>query len=191
MTRRVALVLLSVLSITGCGSMKSEDFAGQKPHFVVEDYFSGQTRAWGIFEDRFGDVRAQFTVEIDGKWDGKELVLDEDFLYADGRTDRRVWTIAKIDDNTYQGRAADVIGVATGRAFGNALNWRYDIDLKVGGDKTYRVHFNDWMFLQPDGVLLNRARVTKWGIEVGEVTLVFAKNNHPIPQRPPRYSPQP
>jgi hypothetical protein len=37
------------------------------------------------------------------------------------------------------------------------------------------VHFNDWMFLQPSGVLLNRARVSKFGITIGEVTLAFMK----------------
>jgi hypothetical protein len=48
------------------------------------------------------------------------------------------------------------------------------MDLKVG-DGTMRVHFNDWMFLQPSGVLLNRARVTKLGFKLGEVTLAFMK----------------
>jgi hypothetical protein len=37
------------------------------------------------------------------------------------------------------------------------------------------VKFDDWMFLQPDGILMNRARVTKWGIAIGEVTLMFQR----------------
>jgi hypothetical protein len=163
-----------VLVVAGCSSMKPEDFAGTEPRLILEEYFAGDTRAYGIFEDRFGDLRAQFVVDINGTWDGRELVLDEDFLYADGRRDRRIWRITRIDEHTYQGTAADVIGVATGRTFGNALNWQYDMDLKVG-ERTIRVHFDDWMFLQPDGVLLNRARVRKWGVEIGEVTLVFKK----------------
>jgi hypothetical protein len=31
------------------------------------------------------------------------------------------------------------------------------------------------MFLQPDGVLINRARVSKWGITIGEATIFFVK----------------
>jgi hypothetical protein len=31
------------------------------------------------------------------------------------------------------------------------------------------------MFLQPDGILMNRAEVSKWGIMIGEVTLVFQR----------------
>ena len=49
------------------------------------------------------------------------------------------------------------------------------MDLKVG-DSTLRVHFDDWMFLQPDNVLINRARVSKWGVELGRVTLFFSKS---------------
>ena len=86
-----------------------------------------------------------------------------------------MWTIRKIDAHRYEGQAADVIGVAVGEAYGNALNWQYDMDLKVG-EGTLRVHFNDWMFLQESGVLVNRARVSKFGIEIGEVTLFFQKS---------------
>ena len=161
-----SLILSAVILVSGCSEMKPEDFQDTKPTLVIEKYFSGKTQASGIFEDRFGKVRRQFTVDIDGTWDGRELVLDETFEYSDNETDRRVWTIRKTGDSTYEGRADDVIGVAQGDASGNSLNWRYDMDLKVG-DGTLRVHFNDWMFLQPTGVLVNRARVSKLGIEIG------------------------
>jgi len=141
---------------------------------VLEAYFAGETRAYGIFEDRFGDLRRQFVVDISGRQEGETLVLDERFRYADGATDRRTWRIVRTGEHTYEGRADDVVGIASGVAYGNALNWQYDLDLKVGG-RTMQVHFNDWMFLQPDGMLINRARVSKFGIGIGEVTLVFRR----------------
>jgi hypothetical protein len=61
-----------------------------------------------------------------------------------------------------------------GRAAGNAFNFRYDINLKMGSGQM-KVHFDDWMYLQPDGVLINRAYVTKWGFDVGSVTLTFRR----------------
>lgn len=125
----------AVFLITGCNSMEPRDFAGSKPRLVVEDCFAGRTWAWGLFEDRFGDVRPQFVVEIEGRWDGSNLVLDEHFTYADGEQDRRIWRIIKNDEHTYEGRADDVVGTASGVAYGNALNWQYEMDLKVG-DKT-------------------------------------------------------
>jgi len=154
--------------------MKPEDFANQEPRFILEDYFQGKTRAWGMFEDRFGNVRRTFVVDIDGTWDGETLTLNEDFVYNDGETETRIWRIQKIDENTYRGTAGDIIGEAKGRSFGNALNWKYDMNLSVSGSD-WRVHFNDWMFLQPDGVMLNRATASKWGFELGTVTLAFSK----------------
>ena len=80
--------------------MNIDDYTSTGPAFVLEEYFVGDVRASGIFEDRFGVVRRQFTVEINGTWDGRNLVLDEHFQYSDGEQDRRVWTIKKIDDNS-------------------------------------------------------------------------------------------
>ena len=175
MTIRQVLIVLMLISLSGCMPMKAIDFKDQEPRFVLETFFEGETRAWGIFEDRFGNLRRQFTVDITGTWDGKHLQLDERFLYSDGERETRVWEIEKIGEHEYRGRADDVVGWAVGETYGNALNWRYDMDLKVG-DGTLRVHFNDWMFLQPSRVLLNRARITKLGIEIGTVTLAFMKD---------------
>ena len=169
------LALLAVLiGISGCSSMKPEDFAGRQPKLLIEEYFAGRTKAWGIFQDRFGQLRRQFEVEIEGTWDEGTLTLVEDFLYDDGETEQRVWRITKRGDHGYEGQADGVIGVAEGLAYGNALNWRYRFALKVGDD-TWNVTFDDWLFLQSDGVLINRAEVTKFGIKLGEVTLVFRK----------------
>lgn len=174
MVAKISTLIFALIVLSGCTSMKPSDFSKAEPLLRIEDYFVGQTRAWGIFEDRFGNLRRQFVVDIQGSWDGKSLVLDERFRYSDGETDRRVWTIKKIDEHRYEGRADDVIGTAIGESYGNALNWRYDMDLKIG-EGTLRVHFNDWMFLQSSGVMVNRARVSKFGIAIGEVTLFFQK----------------
>lgn len=152
--------------------MKVEDFAGTGPELRIERYFAGRTRAWGLFEDRFGTLRRSFTVVIDGHWDGRELTLDERFDYADGETDRRVWRIARTGEGRYEGQADDVIGKAVGRSAGNALNWTYEMALKVGGGR-WRVRFDDWMWLQPGDALINRANVYRWGLWIGTVSLFF------------------
>lgn len=173
--KRLAGVFLVFLTLTGCSTMKPSDFAGNEPKLVLEEYFQGQTRAWGIFEDRFGNLRRQFTVDIDGQWDGETLVLDERFVYDDGEREQRIWTLRKTGANTYEGTAADVVGTAYGEVSGNAFNFRYDLNLKVG-DGTWKVSFNDWMYLQPDGILLNIATVSKFGFEIGVVTIAFSKD---------------
>jgi hypothetical protein len=154
--------------------MSVEQYRDPTPRFALEDYFLGQTRAWGIYQNRRGEVERQFTVDILGKMVGGNLVLEEDFIYADGTLNRRVWTITKIDEHHYEGRAADVIGHATGKIYGNALNWAYTLDLPYKGG-TVKVKFDDWMFLQQDGMLINRAKMTKFGFFLGDVTLVFRR----------------
>ena len=154
--------------------MKPEDYAGREPRLLIEDYFAGKTKAWGLFQDRFGQVRRQFTVDIEGTWDGSRLTLVEDFTYDDGETEQRIWRIDKTGDHSYRGEADDVIGTASGKAFGNAMNWRYKLSLKVGEDR-WTVQFDDWLFLLGDDVIVNRAEVSKFGIEIGQVTLVFRK----------------
>lgn len=168
------LMLMSFFVLTGCSAMNIDDFSNREPRLVLEDYFQGKTYAWGMFEDRFGEVRRQFKVEIDGRWDpaSRTLTLDEYFLYDDGERDKRTWVITKHDDNRYTGTFAEVVGEAEGQVRGNALNWVYTMDLKVG-DGSWRVKFDDWMFLQPDGVMINKATVKKWGFELGQVTLFF------------------
>lgn len=171
---KLTALVVGLLTLVGCSGMDAKQFENGEPRFVLEDYFQGTTNATGIFVDRFGNLRRQFIVKIEGTWDGKELILDEDFSYSDGEKQRRIWRITKLDDNTYEGRADDVVGVATGKTFGNALNWEYDLNLEVG-ESTYKVHFNDWMFLQADGVLLNKAAVSKWGINIGTVFISFSR----------------
>jgi len=155
--------------------MKPQDFAARTPRLDLFAYFIGETSAWGLFEDRFGKVRRQFKVAIQGRLEGDALVLQEDFVYDDGEKSRRVWTIRRDGPSGYVGTAADVVGEARGRAAGNALNWQYVMDLAVGR-RTLRVAFDDWMFLQDDAVLINRAKIKKLGLELGSVTLFFVKS---------------
>lgn len=149
---------------------------GRGPRLVLEDFFQGESRAWGLFQDRFGAIRRQFGVAIRGHWNASEatLTLEEDFLYDDGETEQRRWVLHKTGPDSYEGSAADVAGKASGRISGNAFHWTYDFNLRVGKGRM-RVHFDDWMVLQPDGALLNVARVSKLGIVVGTASIFFLR----------------
>ena len=175
MKTATVLCVFGLLLITGCSPMKPDDFAKSQQRFVLEEYFAGKTRAWGLYEDRFGTGKRQFVVDIVGVWDGTQLTLDEDFTFDDGERSTRQWRIRKMPDGSYEGRADDVIGVAIGKVGGNALHWRYVLDLKISESSTLAVSFDDWMFLQPGGVMINRARMSKLGIELGQVTISFVK----------------
>lgn len=167
--------LIAVVMLSGCSSMKIEDYAKNKPQFDLFDYFTGKTKGWGMVQDRNGNLKRQFVVDIVGtvQIDGR-LVLDESFVWSDGEKSKRVWTITRVDKHTFTGKADDVDGEASGKAYGNALNWRYVLNLPVD-NRTWKINFDDWMFLQPDGVLLNKAKMSKFGLKVGEVIISFKK----------------
>ena len=101
-------------------------------------------------------------------------VLDEDFTYSDGSKQRRVWTLKRTADGRYSGTADDVLGVAAGEEKGNAFRWGYTLKLPVDG-KIVEVQFDDWMYLMTGQVMLNKARMSKFGFKLGEVTLSFVK----------------
>jgi len=105
---------------------------------------------------------------------GNRLTLTEKFEYDDGERDTRVWEIDILGNGQYRGTAGDVPVPAVGQVSGNAFNWKYKVDLKVG-DSVWNVGFDDWMFLMEDDVLINRAYVTRYGIEIGQVTIAFNK----------------
>ena len=74
----------------------------------------------------------------------------------------------------YQGRAEDIDGVATGQIAGNVLSWSYDIVLSMSGQQL-QVRFDDFIYQLDQDIAINRAFVSKWGVEIGSVTLVFLR----------------
>jgi hypothetical protein len=170
------LLLAAALSLglSACASTGVEQYRNEQPALKLEQYFSGQLDAWGVFQGRSGEVKKRFHVLIDARWEGNTGVLDEHFTWSDGTKSRRVWTLVRQPDGSYRGTADDVVGEAIGELAGNALRWRYVLDLPVDG-KVYKVDFDDWMFLMNDKVMLNRSYMSKWGFNLGEVTLTFVK----------------
>lgn len=165
-----ALALLAACS-TAVGP---EHYAAELPALDVQRYFNGTLDAHGIFQDRSGKVVKRFTVVMRCHWAGDVGTLDEDFSYADGGKQKRVWTLRKTAPGRFTGTAADVVGEAEGVVAGNALRWKYVLALPVDG-KVYHVDFEDWMFLVDERVMLNRAAMSKFGFSLGAVTLSFDK----------------
>ncbi|OEC36861.1 Protein of unknown function [Pseudomonas cuatrocienegasensis] len=171
---RYLTIFCLALWLVGCSSPQVRDYAAEQPRLELSDYFNGELEAWGMFQNRSGEVVKRFHVAMTGTWEGDTGVLDERFTYSDGTTERRVWTLRRQADGSWRGTAGDVVGEAVGEVAGNALNWRYTLRLPVDG-RTYEVQFDDWMYLMDGRVMLNRARMSKWGFYLGEVTLSFSK----------------
>jgi len=173
--KSIILIIISIL-ITSCGkNMKPEDFKDQKPRLIIEEYLSGNVKAWGILQNRSGKVTRQFSADLNGSWDGKQLILDEKFNWSDGEIQTRQWIINKIDDHNYEGTAGDVVGTAKGYSYGPAFKFEYVLLVPVKG-KEMKITFDDWIFKQDNRVAINRATMTKFGIKVAELTVMFVKD---------------
>ena len=93
-------LIISLFLITSCSNnsaMKPEDFKNKEPRLIIEEYLSGNVKAWGVLQNRSGKVTRQFSADLNGTWDGKQLILKEKFNWDDGEIQEREWTINKID----------------------------------------------------------------------------------------------
>jgi hypothetical protein len=165
-------------TLAGCSAPEPALYAREQPRLDVQRYFNGTLDAHGMFQDRSGAVIKRFVVVMRCTWNGDTGVLDEDFVYADGTRQKRVWTLKKTGEGRFSATAADVVGTAQGVVSGNALNWRYVLALPVDG-KIMNVDMDDWMFLIDDKVMLNRTAMSKFGFNVGNVTLSFTRRAAP------------
>lgn len=170
--RRLIMLAAVPFLLVGCSANLS-DYREETPRLVLSEYFVGQLEAKGIVQDFTGKVVRRFSADIVGRWDQGKGVLDEQFVYADGSEQSRCWRLTETG-KSYTGTAGDVVGTATGRVEGNALNWQYRLRVPVSGEE-WVLALDDWMYLIDDKTIINRTQMSKWGIPVGEVTLYIRK----------------
>ena len=125
---QVTLVIFSLVFpfITGCSNSNMENVVSKNLSFDLLEYFDGETTAWGLIVDRFGNLQRTFKVRLNGNIDNKQLLLKEYFTYNDGETEYREWIITKTETGTYEGKSKDTIGVAEGKQDRNTMRMVYD-----------------------------------------------------------------
>ena len=174
---RKLAALAFALMLTACNAVPTfEQPSLGGPKLDLEDYFEGRLTAYGQFQDITGKVRDRFTVDLEGRFDGEVLTLVEDFVYDDGREEQRIWRLTKTGDDTWDGRADGVFGVAKGIEDQDRFNFKYTIDLPNKDGGTTTVEFDDWLWRFDEKRVLNKAYVSRYGIRVGVVTIWFEKD---------------
>ena len=162
------------LLLTGCSGVDASTYRNEKPALDITRFFNGHIDAWGMFQDRSGEVKRRFTVQLDGAWTGDDGTLHEHFVYSDGEIQDRSWKMHRVDAHHIIGETPEIVGHAEGEIEGNAVRWRYVLDLPVGGSH-YHMDFDDWMYLMDDRTMLNHAVMSKFGVRLGDVFLTFRK----------------
>ena len=173
---QVTLVIFSLVIpfITGCSNSSMENVVSKNLSFDLLEYFDGETKAWGLIVDRFGNLQRTFKERLNGNIDNKQLLLKEYFTYNDGETEYREWIITKTETGTYEGKSKDTIGVAKGKQNGNTMRMVYDTTISIG-ETDIRVSFDDRFIKADKKVVINRAEILKWGIKIADVTIFFSK----------------
>ncbi len=171
MQARLTIVLVSLL-LGACSTVGIYDYEGSSPELDLRTFFDGDLKAYGIVQDYSGKVTRRFRADITASWEGDEGILDEVFWFDDGERSTRLWRLKDLGDGRYSGTAGDVVGEAFGKVRGSAFRWQYDLLLPIDGDEV-KVRLDDWLYLVTDNRLLNRTSIRKFGLEVGEVTLVI------------------
>jgi hypothetical protein len=170
-------IFISILSLflLACSGMDVSQYKNQNPKLDLQAYLNGKIKGYGIVQDRHQNVTRRFDFSGVAHWNGSSGVFNEKIVYTDGKVEKRVWQFTKINDGYYEATTPDVIGKAIIKVAGNAMNWRYTMNVKVDDDTTYKIDFDDWMFLMSDGRLINRNYFHKYGADVGELTLFMEK----------------
>ena len=171
---RFTFLAFLLIGLAGCSGPSSDPDAGRARRFDLEQFFTGRMKAWGLVEPRFSGPVRQFTVDMEGRREGDVLILDEHFVYSDGEKQSRQWRIRRLADGSIQGEAADVTGMAQGREEGASLFLAYALNLKTASGE-WRLDADDRVFRIDDEMALNRLRLSKWGVQVAEVTIAFRK----------------
>ncbi len=174
--RRVLLGLPFIaLVLSGCAGPPNLSVAPDAPAFTLEGFFTGKTIGKGAFTSAIAGVNRPLTVVTHGRWDGRTLVLREDFVFADGERDVKTWRFTRTAPGIYDGTREDVIGKAVVRQVGNTVQLTYTADVKAKDGSVTRLDFADTIAPLDRRSVLNKAVVSKFGVPIGDITITFVR----------------
>jgi hypothetical protein len=172
---RMVSCAVMVAALSACAGPPMIAAAPDAPAFTLEGFFTGKTVGKGAFSAAIAGVNRPLTVITTGRWDGKTLVLREDFIFADGEKDVKTWRFTKTGPGTYDGTREDVIGKAAVRQVGNTVQLTYSADVRGKDGGVTRLDFADTIAPLDRRRVLNKAVVSKFGVPIGDVTITFVK----------------
>ncbi|MEP1519290.1 DUF3833 family protein [Ascidiaceihabitans sp.] len=145
-----------------------DDYAQDDTQFDVRRHLNGPIVCEGVIYGPLGRVTSRFVGEFDCEWTGNSGVMREHFRYHDGSTQDRQWNLSLGNDGRIKATASDVVGEGMGVQLGASvqLKYRFQLPDSAGGHVLDTV---DWMYLAPNGTIVNRSQFRKFGIKVAEL----------------------
>ncbi|MEM7320383.1 MAG: DUF3833 domain-containing protein [Pseudomonadota bacterium] len=145
-----------------------KDYTTQEPKFDLRQHLNGPIVCEGVIYGPTGRVTSRFVGEFEANWIGNTGVMYERFHYDSGTTQDREWRLTLDENGEISATAPDVIGTGRGRQQGSAVQLKYRLRLpeSAGG---HVLDVVDWMYLAPNGTIVNRSQFRKFGIQVAEL----------------------
>ncbi len=171
---RLLLVVVASMVLISCSSVEPKTYANQSPQFEFNKFLQGNLTGWGIFQGRDGEVQKRFRIDMTANWQGNVGTFVENFTFNDGTKQVRRWTLTRIDDHHYTGKANDSVGEGKGEVWGNSMHWNYTIKTETDSG-TYDLDYDYWMHMIDDKTLINRATLSKFGYTLGDIAVTFHK----------------
>lgn len=153
--------------------------AGARPAeadpLVLDRFFDGPLSAKGTVENLRDGTKRDFTIAMQGHWDGPRGTLVEDVVYADGERDHKVWSFTKTGEGRYTGRRADVTRDADIVEDPQGVTMTYKADTKVPAGLTLDLSFSDRFRLVAPNRVSVRSDVSYLFVPAATVTLDITK----------------
>ncbi len=149
-------------------AQRPSDYEKSGPAFDLRTHLNGPIECEGAIYGPTGRVSSRFVGHFNARWDGNIGVMAERFLYDDGSTQDREWTLRLGNDGGIVATAPDVVGEGRGHQAGSAVRLQYRIRLPEDAG-AHVLDTVDWMYLAPNGTIVNRSQFRKFGIKVAEL----------------------
>lgn len=167
-----AALVLAAIAIQGrfwsFTAQKPSDYEKSGPVFDLRTHLNGPIECEGAIYGPTGRVSSRFVGHFDAQWEGNIGVMKERFVYDDGSTQDRQWTLRLGNDGGIVATAPDVVGEGQGHQAGSAVRLQYRIRLPEESG-AHVLDTVDWMYLAPNGTIVNRSQFRKFGIKVAEL----------------------
>lgn len=146
--------------------------------FDLRTHLNGPMICEGVIYGPTGRVTSRFVADMEARWDGNRGVMKEHFRYDSGSEQHRQWTLILGNDGHIRATAPDLVGEGHGQQSGTTVQLRYRIRLDddAGG---HVLDTTDWMYLAPNGTIVNRSQFRKFGIKVAELVATMRRKEAP------------
>lgn len=178
----IALLVIALLAIMmksfflSFRAQQPGDYGETTPAFVLAEHLAGPILAEGMIYGPTGRMTSTFTARMEGRWSGETGILSEDFTYSTGRRQLREWRLMRGPGNTFTATADDIVGEAQGVVSGSTVRLTYRLILPedAGGNVLDVI---DWLYLLPDGTIMNKSEMRKFGLKVAELVATMRPQN--------------